>query len=427
MDHEKRESIAAFRFGVIYPLLDIEKGERGSKEKLLKEISEKEWTIPYSQRSYISRATVLLWLKKYEDSGRKIESLHPRGRSDHGGCRIMDEETELAFINLRKQFMKVSTPVLVKLAKERGILPIEFDASVQSVYRIIKRHGLDRQARSREDMRKFEVEMPGDLWQSDALHGPKVVHEGHLRKSYMFAIIDDHSRLITHAEFYLRENVESFLDCFKKALRKRGVPRKLYVDNGASFRSHKLTYGCAALGIALSYARPYRPQGKGKIERYNRTIRMQLLRTLPEELTLEQLNKRLTDYLENTYHLRPHSSTGEPPMERYLKGVHMLRKAPQNLNDYFRLRVTRVVAEDRTVRVDKRFYEAPVGLVGKKVTLLLDDEDPSRIEVLDGEHSVGFLVPLNLQVNSRVGREKEQRDEDPKDYSGGSLFERGGR
>lgn len=427
MEREKRESIAAFRFGVIYPLLDIETSKRGRKEELLNEITEKKWNIPYSQRSYISRATVLLWLKKYEDSGRKIESLHPRGRSDNGGCRIMDEETELAFINLRKQFMKVSMPVLVKMAKERGVLPTDFDVSIQSMYRIIKRHGLDRQARSREDMRKFEVEMPGDLWQSDALHGPKVMYEGHLRKTYMFAIIDDHSRLITHAEFYLRENIESFLDCLKKALRKRGVPRKLFVDNGAAFRSHKLTYGCAALGIALSYSRPYRPQGKGKIERFNRTIRMQLLRTLPEEITLDQLNERLTNYLENIYHRRDHSSTGEPPMQRYLKGVHMLRKAPEKLNDYFRLRIHRVVAEDRTVRVEKRFYEAPVGLVGKKVTLLLDDEDPSRIEVFDDEQSAGFLVPLNLQVNSRVGREKGEGKKEQVDYSGGALFGRGGQ
>ena len=257
IEREKREQVAAFRFGVIYPLLDIGQKERGRKEALLTEIISKQWNIPYSKRSYISKATVLQWLKRYEETGRKIESLHPRNRNDIGGCRIMDEESELAFITLRKQFMKVSVPVLVDMAKQRHILPPDFDGSLQSVYRIIKRLGLDRETKKQEDRRKFEVEMPGDLWQSDALHGPKVFYEGHYHKSYMFAIIDDHSRLITHAEFYLRENVECFLDCLKKAIRKRGVPRKLYVDNGAAFRSHKLTYGCAALGIAISYARPY--------------------------------------------------------------------------------------------------------------------------------------------------------------------------
>ncbi|MCF7939584.1 MAG: DDE-type integrase/transposase/recombinase [Spirochaetales bacterium] len=425
MDREKREAIAAFRFGVIYPLLDIEKGERGRKEEVLREISEKRWNIPYSKRSYISRATVLLWLKKYEQSGKKIESLHPAARSDNGGCRIMEPESELAFINLRKQFPKVSMPVFVGLAKERGVLPPDFDASLQSLYRIVKRHGLGKSARGREDRRKFEVEMPGDLWQSDALHGPRVIHEGRLRKSYMFAILDDHSRLITHAEFYLQENTRCFLDCFKKALRKRGIPRKLYVDNGAAFRSHKLTYGCAALGIALSYAKPYRPQGKGKIERFNRTIRTQLLQTLPAELTLEQLNRRLSTYLEETYQTRAHSSTAETPLDRYLKGVHMLRAAPENLSDYFRSPQQRRVGEDRTVRVAGRLYEAPVGLIGKKVKLLLDEDEPSRIEVFDGNQSAGFLTPLNMQVNSRVARKRSE--EKPNPPEGGALFDRGGR
>jgi len=134
---------------------------------------------------------------------------------------------------------------------------------------------------------------------------------------------------------------------------------------------------------------------------------------------------RLTDYLENIYHKRVHTSTNEPPMERYLKGVHMLRKAPKNLNDHFRLRLTRKVAEDRTVRINKRFYEAPVGLVGQKITLLLDDEDPSRIEVLDGEASAGFLIPLNQQVNSKVSRDySKESSAETKSREGGSLFER---
>lgn len=84
-------------------------------------------------------------------------------------------------------------------------------------------------------MRKFEVQMSNDLWQSDCMHGPQVMHEGKLRKTYLFAIIDDHSRLITHAEFYLAETLDNYLDCVWTAMRKRGVPRKLYVDNGPSF------------------------------------------------------------------------------------------------------------------------------------------------------------------------------------------------
>lgn len=421
MTKEEREKIAAFRFSVIYPLLDVGKEKWGEKSRILEELSERKWNIPGSPRTRISSATMLNWLRRYEDSGRMIDSLHPKKRGDMGGCRIMDEETELAFIRLRRDFMKASVPLLLDLARERNILPEDFKASNQSIYRILKKHGLDRDRKKQEDMRKFEVELPNDLWQSDCMHGPRVNHEGTMRKAFMFAIIDDHSRLITHAQFYLHENVVSFLDCFKQALVKRGVPRKLYTDNGSYFHSHKLKYGCAELGTALIYAKPYRPEGKGKIERFNRTIRMELLDRLNKPCTLQELNQRLSVYLEEVYHRRKHSSTREEPMERYLRSVSLLRSAPANLTDYFRKRIERTVGADRVVRIDTRLYEAPVGLAGQKVLLLFDEKDPGRVEIFTGEESRGFLKALDQVVNSKIKRQKNQ-DEDPSGYSGGSLF-----
>ena len=420
MNKEEREKIAAFRFSVIYPLLDIGKDRWGEKSRILEELTTKEWNIPGSSRTSISKPTILSWLKKYEDGGRQIQYLHPKRRGDAGGCRIMDSETELAFIQLRKDFMKASVPVLLRLAKERHILPDGFSASSQSIYRILKKHGLDRDRKKQEDMLKFEVEMPNDMWQSDCMHGPYVIQEGKLKKAFMFAIIDDHSRLIVHAQFYLHENVECFLDCFKQALVKRGLPRKLYTDNGAYFHSHKLKYGCAGLGIALIYAKPYRPQGKGKIERFNRTIRDEVLSGLDQDLTLVELNQRLFTFLDEIYHKRKHSSTKQSPMERYLKAVSLLRSAPANLTDYFRKRIKRTVGLDRSVRLGGRLYEAPVGLGGRKVSLLFDESDMSRIEVLCGEESKGFLKTLDLHVNSRIKRVKEEPEKT--DYSGGSLF-----
>ncbi len=268
-------------------------------------------------------------------------------------------------------------------------------------------------------MRKFEVQMSNDLWQSDCMHGPQVIHEGKSRKSYLFAFIDDHSRLIPHGQFYLKENIESYLDCFWIALRKRGVPRKLYVDNGPSFRSHRLQIGCASLQIGLTYARPYRPQGKGKIERYFRTVRGQFLVELPKELSLEELNSRFIAYIENTYHTRKHGSTNQTPLERYQRDTKALRKAPGELPEYFRKREVRTVNNDRTVRLGGRLFEAPTGLVGMQVTLRFESYE--RIEVFVDETSKGFLKILDVHVNSRVKREVAQPS-----FSGGSLFEQGG-
>ena len=99
---------------------------------------------------------------------------------------------------------------------------------------------------------------------SDVMHGPSVlVGERTKRKTYLIAFIDDATRVIPYATFTLAENTATFLPVLKQAIARRGLPQRLYVDNGANYRSHHLALVCAKLGIALIHARPYRPQGKG--------------------------------------------------------------------------------------------------------------------------------------------------------------------
>jgi putative transposase len=233
---EKSERIALFRFGVITPLLGRKGLGWGEREKILHQITDTAWEIPGSARTTVSRSTVLKWLSRYEQGGRAVDSLKPHERGDKGRGRVLDPESELSLVNLRRQLPEVSVPVLLKEARRRNILGYE-EVSLQSIYRIFKRHGLDTQRTLPEDRRRFETELPNDLWQSDCLHGPRVIDGGRLRKSYLFAFIDDHSRLVPHAQFYLSENTDSFRDCLLQALQTRGLPRKLYVDNGAVFHN----------------------------------------------------------------------------------------------------------------------------------------------------------------------------------------------
>jgi putative transposase len=265
MDREKQEKIAIFRFGVIFPLVEKDLHEYwGEKERILRELVSKEWEIPFSDRTYISKATILNWIKRYEDGGRKIEALFPESRGDRGRMRSISDEQIDALMRLRNENPKLSTPRLVEKARSEGVFPPGNEVSMASIYRLLKIRKAKRQ-KAVEDMRKFEVQMANDLWQSDCMHGPSILSGGKKRKTYLFAIIDDHSRLITHGQFYLAENLENYLDCLWTAMRKRGVPRKLYVDNGPSFRAHRLQLGCASLEVGLSYAKPYRPQGKGYV------------------------------------------------------------------------------------------------------------------------------------------------------------------
>ena len=437
MDTELAERIALFRFGVIAPLVDrhLSRGERG---RMMNEIVAATWQIPGSQRTSVGRSTVEKWLTRYLQSGGDIESLKPRHRSDKGECRSMDSETEAALVALKQELRDHSLQALLSVAKTRRIIDSRFNASKQSIYRLFARHGMNGSTSHPIDRRKFETELPNDLWQSDCMHGPRIPVDGIVRKTYLFAVIDDHSRLIPHAQFYLHENIECFRDCLLEALEKRGLPRRLYVDNGSAFRTHQLRYGCARLGIALLHSRPGIPEGRGKIERLFRTIRSQLTPLLGEATSLEELNTGLSRWVENDYHQRKHSSTAQTPLERYLAGLHALRAAPADLRQYFRVPARRKVDKDRSVSLNGKLYEAPTGLIGQWVTLLYHKHDPSRVEVIAQvsgsadaeERSYGFLTPLDTGINSKVRRTANldidllpATDPPQQSYRGGSLFE----
>jgi len=433
MDEEAKKRVAEFRFGVIHDLIGDRKLNRGERKRLLREKSAIEWEIPHTGRSRVSSSTILSWVRKYEQGGRRLESLYPEDRSDRGRPRVLAEETLLSLCELKKQLRGASLEAVLREARRRNIMVGESKVSRATLYRLFKQRGLMSGAEVAEDRRRFEAELPNDIWQSDCMHGPLVESEGKQRKAYLFAFLDDMSRMICHAEFYLRERLDSYTDALRKALKKRGLPRKLYVDNGPAFRSHLLSHATASLGIALIHSKPYQPQGRGKIERFFRTVRMQFLSGCPEGMTLDTLNVALQKWLDEQYQVTVHSSTKQSPLNRYLKHAHLLREAPQDLDDHFRVRVQRKVDRDRTVSLSGRLYEAPVHLIGKMVGLLYHENDPARVEVLYEGQSHGMLQPLDLQVNCRIRRRQQivellppqtQQTEPPtqRRYEGGRLF-----
>jgi len=407
MSKEKQEKIALFRFGVIAPLVGIKGHEATAKEELIRRITQREWEIPDSHRSYICRSVVIEWLKRYEESGHDLTSLCPKSRDDKGMLRSMDAETQQALLKLKKELgPRLTLPNFMHKARERGILPPGFHVSMQTLYRLFSRHGLDEVTSTPVDRRKFEAQSPNDLWQADIMHGPLVVEGKRKRKAFLFAIIDDHSRLIVHAWFYLNERLENFLDCLKKGLAKRGLPRKLYLDNGPAFRSHQLRLCLASLGVELVHSKAYVPQGKGKIERWFLSCQKQFLPLMKDGITLEQLNRKLEEWVTHGYHARVHDSTGQTPLERFIGKIELVRKAPPNLNDFFRIKLTRKVNNDRSVSIKGQLYEAPVALIGRTVSLLADDQ--GAVEVFYKDKSFGMLTLLDKHINAQVFRENHK-------------------
>lgn len=405
MTEEEKMEVAVFRFGVIHELVTGKDLETGEQERIIQDKCRRKWKIPHSRRTSIGRSTILQWVRLYKRGNRDIKSLFPQSRSDRGRSRSMDDETCLNLIRLKKENPKATVPWLIKEMEKRRLVSDRVKLCRSNVYRFFNDHGLMKpKGASTIDRRKFEAELPNDMWQSDVMHGPVVRVGERKRKTYLISFIDDHSRLVPHGEFYLSEALDSYLDALEQALLKRGLPRKLYVDNGPAFRSNHLEHITATIGIALIHARPYQPQGKGKIERFHRTVRGNFLNYYKGK-TLDDLNEAFEMWLNDVYHQRKHSSTGQSPFDRFTSHMECIRPAPSNLKDYFRKAALRRVGKDRTITLNGRLYEAPVPLIGKRVTLLFHEKQTDNIEIIFENKSYGMAVPVNLHVNCRVRRD----------------------
>ncbi len=328
MTEDEKMQVAVFRFGVIGDFVTGPQMSRAEKRRLMRDKCVRKRQIPFSEKTRIGKGTIRRWIRLYNESNGDLKSLFPKDRSDQGKCRVMDDETCCALIRLRREMPDATVINMIATMNRRRLVTAGFELNLSTVYRFLHQQNLMNLTKHKPvDRRKFEAELPNDLWQSDVMHGPKVDVDGKMKKTYLIAIIDDHSRLIIYARFYLSEALIYYLDAFENALAKRGLPRKLYVDNGAAFRSKHLEYITASLAISLIHAKPYTPQGKGKIERWFKTVRSSFLPMFKGSGLIE-LNEALTLWVTESYHQRIHGATGQTPFERFTSKMHCLRTSP---------------------------------------------------------------------------------------------------
>ena len=412
MNEAQKKEVATFRFSIISDLIIGGLPDKESLRILIRQKAGRQWKIPYSERTTISETTIKRWIDIYMSGNQNITTLYPKNRSDSGGSRAMDDETAATLLRMQKNYPGQHITELVYAMEQQGLMSPGRSPSPSTIYRFLKINGNPENKTPKVDRRRFEAEFPNDIWQSDVMHGPKLKIDGKIRKTYLIAFIDDHSRLIANAVFELSENLKCFLKAFKVALLSRGIPRKLYVDNGSAFKSNHLSYIAAALQINLIHAKPYSPQGKGKIERFFKTVRGSFLSgPMIQEVAdanhpLMELNEKLSVWLMDRYHLKCHSGTSEAPLERFKNGIEIVRAAPDNLNNYFRLTVMRTVTKDRVVHLNGKLFEAPVDLIGERIELLYHNDDHSDVEARFNGKSYGLLKPVDLGVNVKVRRAK---------------------
>jgi transposase InsO family protein len=413
-DEEHRQSIALFRYGVIAELVQWPAGTKGLYERIEAKAA-REYSIPASTRTRIAAETIRHWLKAYRKGG--FEALLPKPRADRGRVRRLPAAVAEALLATKEANPALSVQLVIREARRRPEVPEDLPLPPATVHRLLARHGLMDKTKGEagdSDRRRFAFAQAGELWMSDVMHGPAVVvGERVKRKTYLLAFLDDATRVIPHAAFALAENTRAFLPVLKLAIEKRGLPQRLYVDNGANYRSRHLALVCAKLGVALIHARPYRPQGKGKIERWFQSVRGQLLTRLAAEDTasLQALNRRLAVWIEGEYHHTPHRGLdGVTPLEQWARTAEAVRFPEPGLDlaDLFLFETERKVQKDRTVSLNGVVYEVDAALVGEKVTLRFDPGAPPErpIQVCHAGKRIELARPVQTYANCFVKRDR---------------------
>jgi len=408
------DSKALFRLSVLGPMVSRERLERGELQQLTRELAQREYAIPGSQRRHIGEKTIQAWYYSWRKEG--IQGLVPKTRVDRGQSRITPAVQE-AVLAAKRDNPRRSMRQIVRLLEAAGIVAVA-SLSRSAVHRLLQQQGLSSLAGSGhvpEEKRSFAAEFAGSVWYGDVMHGPRVSVKGQLRKTYLVSLIDDASRLVAHSAFCLGETALDIEGVLKQALLRRGVPIKLVVDNGAAYRANTLQGICARLGIHLIFCRPYAPEGKGKLERWHRTLRDQFLSELDERriADLDDLNARLWAWLEQIYHRTAHGGLGGlTPLARYQRDLPRIRSLgakAAGLDALFHHRINRLVRKDGTVSYLGERFEVPYELSGKTVRLVVDPHTERVVGVEDeAGAALGKATPLDAIANiSRVRRKPE--------------------
>ena len=291
--------------------------------------------------------------------------------------------------------------------------------SASTLYRFLKQRGLSaRQLLAPPAHKKFEAEHANPIWQSDMLYGPYVQRPaGGKRQAFLHALLDDASRLIPHAQFYADQGLDTFLDCLRQAVAARGLPVRLYVDNAKVYRSPPLARRAASLGILIVHTPPYQPEGRGKIERFFRSVREPFLANLdrPQTLTLDGLNQRLWAWIDNAYHSTEHSALGTTPLLRGQRDIEHIRQLPAatDLRRLFFHRLDRVVRRASTFLLQNRFYEAPPDLSGETSEVRFDPLDPTSVEIYFQGEAHGTARLVDPVVNAQLPSAQPSKAADP--------------
>jgi putative transposase len=406
---DRATEVALFRYALIREAADpmLSTRQRG---RLVREIAARAHPHPDGLELTVGRSTLDQWIRAWRAGGFEALKPKPRGLSP----KVSDDVLHLAEALKREDPARTAAHVAELLALSGGWAP-----NPRTIQRYFRRIGLTRQALAGAGrvFGRFEAARPNELWVGDALHGPIVVS----RKVILFAFLDDHSRLVPGWRWGTAEDTLRAEAALRRGLQTRGVPDSVYVDNGSPFVSAQLLRACASLRVRLIHSRPHRPEGRGKIERFFRTVRDQFLVEVAHSRVddVAHLNQLFGAWVETVYHRAVHSETGQTPLERFAAGAASLRYASAaELHEAFLWSEHRTVTKTATVSLHSNSYEVDAALAGRKVELVFDPFDLTRIEVRWAGRPMGMAVPHHIGRHSHPGARPEPGVAEPPPATG---------
>jgi len=380
---DRRRDVALFRYSLIREAADPELSSR-ERGQIVRHLAAREHVMPDGTRVRVGRSTLDRWIHRWRNGGFDALVDPPRQIVPGTPAGVLDLAVKLK----REVPGRTGAQVAAIITTAEGVA-----VSERTVQRLFARHGLNTRPDGTPPAAfgRFEAAARNDRWTGDALHGPVIAG----RKAYLFAFIDDHSRALPGHRWGLSEDSVRLEAALRHGLASRGVPKSIYVDNGSSFVAAPLIRACAVLGIRLVHSRPGQPAGRGKIERFFRTVRDQFLVELAarDVPSLVELNRLFAAWVETAYHRRVHTETGQTPLERFLVGGPPVLPSPELLHEAFLWSDKRTVTKTATVSLHGNVFEVDASLVGRKVEIVFDPFDLTTVEVRWEGRPMGAGIP----------------------------------
>ncbi len=397
------DKIAIFKYGIIAPVIN---DSSINQKQYFERAAAREYDMPGKiDRITFNPRTFKKWLHIYRKEG--YEGLKPSRRRDWGRSRKISLPLGEAIQQLCDEYDFKTISNLYRYLLTEEIIEAE-DFTEVTLRNFLKTNNITFESQDVKPRKAFEAPHVNILWTADFMHGPYVTQGKKKLKTYLCAIIDDYSRLITGACFFLSEHSLSLQKTLKQAVLTYGIPQRFYCDNGKVFSSGYIHMVCAKLGTALIHSKPYDSPSRGKIERFFRTVRDMFIPGLYIEhktFTLDKLNTVFFRWLLDEYNNNTHKGINDTPMDRYLADlpdVSIKTIVPSEADNYFHHTIFRKVNNDSTVTVDTVLYEAPSKYIGKKIEIRYPLDNPQDLRVFEQNQQVAALTKLDKHHNSEA-------------------------